>query len=181
MKLRIRTKIMVARAAGALLLPLLAGCGNTPSHSTSADGGETFIAVTGSFADYKTWPSYDGGTNVLDSVPVDTPRIMYLNEPPAHGSKSFPVGTIIVKTAEGGQTFAMVKRGGDFNYTGSRGWEWFEIADSAEGKPVIIWRGTAPPSGQTYGGVPTASCNACHAQSVANDYVSGSVLDLSTF
>lgn len=177
MKMRLRSNITLWASMGALL----AGCGAPVSKTTDGGPSEVFIATTGSFADYRTWESFDGGTNVLDSVPVDTPRIMYLNRRPPSGSKAFPPGTIIVKEAEGGQTFAMAKRGGDYNYTGSRGWEWFEVADNADGKPVIIWRGTAPPAGQLYGGLPAASCNACHANAISNDFVSGDALDLSGF
>ncbi len=49
------------------------------------------------------------------------------------GGREYAVGTMIVKQARlesrpEGQLFAMVKRGGDYNAKGARGWEWFELA-----------------------------------------------------
>ena len=102
------------------------------------------------------------------------------------GVREFPVGTIIVKETDGGElaarkVFAMVKRGGGYNVSGARNWEWFEL-DNLEGGTVRIrWRGVGPPAGEGYGGDKNGGCNTCHAGAVANDYVISANLDLSRF
>jgi hypothetical protein len=81
-------------------------------------------------------------------------------------------------TRSGHGLFAMVKRGGDFNRAGARGWEWFELGErEGDGSVGIVWRGLNAPDGEGYGsGDPLGGCNGCHDVSAANDYVRGAVL-----
>jgi hypothetical protein len=44
----------------------------------------------------------------------------------------------------------------------------------------VVWRGVGPPSGEAYGGDPTA-CNTCHAAARDNDSVLSSRIRLSAF
>ncbi len=103
----------------------------------------TFIANAQSFSCFRMWSHTpgvgppgapqpmmpDGG---LHSGPLTT----YINQTPAHGSTSFPVGTIIVKEQDDPaltdrQVFAMVKRGGNYNEANGMGavnWEFFGVA-----------------------------------------------------
>ncbi|RYZ01408.1 MAG: hypothetical protein EOO73_35715, partial [Myxococcales bacterium] len=97
--------------------------------------------------------------------------------------REFPVGTIIVKQARiearpEGQLFAMVKRGGRYNPEGAHGWEWFELAERPDQSVAIKWRGVSAPDGEQYGGDPHGTCNACHGEAKANDYVKSPALAL---
>ena len=86
------------------------------------------------------------------------------------GSPEFPVGTAIVEVRASGIIFAAVKRGADFNATGAKNWEWFELLETPD--VVIKWRGVGPPAGEMYGGDPNGGCNACHTRcGGTNDYV----------
>jgi hypothetical protein len=76
--------------------------------------------------------------------------------------------------------FAMVKRGGDFNSEGARGWEWFELEDVEDGGVLIVWRGVGPPADEGYGGDPLTGCNECHTPG-NNDCVLAPALDLRNF
>lgn len=165
------------------LLLALAACGPVPADPTP----DVFIALQKDFSGFKTWSKVDLGVGEPNDVHSAGHRIVYLNHKPDHGSTTFPVGTVIVKTidedaATPGKTFAMAKRGGGFNTVGATGWEWFELEKSTEGTPLIVWRGITPPSGEGYGGAITGgACNTCHMGSSDNDFVSASALKLSTF
>ena len=157
---------------------MLIACG--PGSGTSEDAGSDppFIAVTGDFDCYRTWPSADGGTNAVDGLSTALPaqRTIYLNKLPPAGSQKYPNGTILVKETAGAQTFAMVKRGGGYNPSVDD-WEWFELSTADTNpptacRPVINWRGTAPPPGTIYGGQFT-ECNGCHQMATGSDYVYG--------
>jgi hypothetical protein len=165
--------LLASSLAGALCL---FGCGPAPA-SADADAG-TFIAVTGDFAGFQSWPSFDGGSQPGDSFNVTAQRTLYINHLPPAGAAAFPVGTIIVKTTEGYQTFAMVKRGDGFNASGANDWEWFEISSVGGGNPIVVWRGISPPATETYAGMTSESCNACHVTFAGNDYVGGNALHL---
>jgi hypothetical protein len=67
-------------------------------------------------------------------------------------------------------TFAMVKRGADYNASGAVGWEWFELTRDANGSARIKWRGQGPPAGETYSAA-GQTCNDCHKAAAANDSV----------
>ena len=149
--------------------------------SGSGDADNTFVAFTPSFAPFRTWTSFDSPGPGSDSgLPpgVLGPRTQYIDMAPPTGSTEFPIGTIIVEVRETGLIFSGVKRGGNFNAAGAKNWEWFEIA---ENPTHIVWSGTGPPPGDTYGGDPNG-CNTCHeACGASNDYVCSAELQLSGF
>jgi len=172
------------------------GCGGVAGDPASCvtsneDAGlptsSTFLAFDSNFGGFRRWPSFPvPGTSEVDSVHVMGPRVEYVNYTPPHGSTAFPVGTIIVKeTAVGAlpdrTVFAMVKRGGDTNTSGAKDWEWFDLKNVDDTCVTIIWRGVGPPAGETYGGDPNASCNSCHLNSKANDFVQSAALQLGNF
>jgi hypothetical protein len=173
------------RAAIVLVLVLaLAACGGS-----QGDTPDVFIAFPSTFQPFRTWTSFhsdgppDDGTYPAD---VLGPRTQYINTPPPHGSTEFPIGTVIVEARESGtmKIFSGVKRGGDYNVTGAKNWEWFELQEaSGPGSAVtIVWRGLGPPAGDMYGGDPNGGCNSCHAMCGANnDFVCSAQLQLGNF
>src|SRR5256885_13850659 len=145
------------RAALAFGLGVVA-CGGGEA---TPDAPSTFIAFASSFAPFRTWTSFhsDGpASNGMFPTDVLGPRTQYLNQLPPHGASEFAVGTIIVEAREsnGNKIFSGVKRGGGFNLTGAKDWEWFELQEpSGPGGTVVIqWRGLGPPNGEIYGGDP---------------------------
>ncbi len=103
-------------------------------------------------------------------------RSVFINGHPPAGSRTFPVGTILIKeilegAAEGHRVFAMIKRGGGYNMRGARGWEWFELGERSDGSLAIVWRGINAPRGEEYGGDPQGGCNDCHGMADRNDFV----------
>jgi hypothetical protein len=147
----------------------------------------TYVASVASFQGFHSWTSFPavGPPGVTDGIDPTLPRTAFINRRPPHGSSSFPVGTIIVKEFEGGtvterKVFAMVKRGGDYNTAGATGWEWFELQNLDETNVDIIWRGVAPPAGESYA-PGSVTCNACHGNAKGNDYVWSTALALSSF
>jgi hypothetical protein len=87
------------------------------------------------------------------------------------------VKTIAEDSPTPGKTFAMAKRGGNYNANGAIGWEWLELQEDASGNILIVWRGISPPAGEGYGGsVVGGSCNTCHGTAMANDYVKSTAL-----
>ena len=111
---------------------------------------------------------------------------VYWNQSPPAGSKSFPIGTIIVKESEQQDptnrvAFAMVKRGCGFNVDGANGWEWWSLSDNGDCTMKMLWRGVQAPVTESYGGTPVGNCNGCHEQVVDNDYVWDTALQLSNF
>ncbi len=145
-------------------------------HDPLPGDGDVFVAMQSDFRDFDAWPSVPMGAS--DTGHGVDERVVYAQAVP--GDDAFGVGTRIVKTVAGGDTHAMVKRGGDFNADGAYGWEWFELARSTSGDPVIVWRGEAPPSGEAYGALPgqaddtgaqVGDCNTCHGAAAANDFV----------
>jgi hypothetical protein len=154
------------------------------------DAPTSFIALQRDFAAFESWSSYELGTSPLAGHPPGV-RVAFLNRTPAPGAESFPVGTMIVKTAQSGGfedwlVHGMVKRGGAYNARGARGWEWFELKLSRERIPVIVWRGELPPNGERYGCLTGScedapDCNACHADAIGNDFVKSPMLELRNF
>jgi hypothetical protein len=170
------------QTAPLLVALLAAGCGGPkePDDAGPVDAGPpAFVATQGDFAGFTTWEAFDGGSQAGDSLDGGQ-RVLYLNKPPPHGSLSFPVGTIVVKTTAGAQTFAMAKRGGGFNPE-LDGWEWFEIAAGSGDTIQIVWRGTGPSGMFAYANMPATGCTDCHILSWQNDFVAGQGLQLSTF
>jgi hypothetical protein len=168
---------VIPPAALVALSIINAGCGPTTGLGDPDAGATPFIAVQGDFACYRAWTAFDGGMGAADGLGVpNEPRTIYINQLPPPGSRTFPIGTIIVKDTATAQTFAMVKRGGGFN-PAVDDWEWFELTTASTTPPtscapLINWRGTAPPAGTVYGMI-TTTC--------PNDYVAGSSLQLSHF
>jgi hypothetical protein len=148
------------------------------------DTGGEFIALQHDFDGLAQWMvMWSGAGEALKAHPAGT-RTVYMKQAPPAGDE-FPRGTIIVKTMESSDVdsglliHAMAKRGGDFNPEG-HGWEWFELALDDSDRPVIIWRGEAPPEGECYGCPPgvdpateleMADCNSCHLGAADNDLV----------
>ena len=156
----------------------LLSCG--PVADAPDAGGDTFIAFASDFRGFRAWQSTPG---VAPGAPQPPKTIhganltSYLNHAPPHGSTAFSVGTIIVKEGTDGGTdvtgrhaFAMAKRGGGFDGAGAVNWEWLELQAIDADNVTILWRGSGPPAGEAYGGMPTA-CNDCHEGASANDYV----------
>jgi hypothetical protein len=168
-----------------LVIAGVAGCGAGDSSGPDT-GGETLIAFPATFKDFRRWTSFHSDGPVDDGTFPATvlgPRTQYINQVPPHGSTEFPVGTIIVEARESGaqNIFAGVKRGGNFNKSGARNWEWFELSEATDGTVLIVWRGSPPVGGDVYGVDPNNACNGCHEQYVANDYVASPYLQLSNF
>jgi len=153
-------------------LGVLSGCGAPSSGGTDA-GTAAFIAFKRDFADFLQWEPFQvEGAADHGGVHFAGARTVYLKERPPAGSAEWPMGTVLVKalddrsvdpvTGEPPPLFAMVKRGGDFNADGAKGWEWFGLVMGTDGQPLIEWRGLGPPSGETYG-ASQQTCNSCHA------------------
>jgi len=161
----------------------LIGCGGeheSGDAGESRDAGPAFIAVEGDFAGFTSWQSFDGGLNAADSLDGGL-RTIYLNHAPPTGSTSFPLGTILVKTTVGDATFAMAKRGADFNPI-IDDWEWFQLTTSATGTVQILWRGLGPSGMLGYGLASPTGCTDCHLQlGWKNDSVAGTAVSLSAF
>ncbi len=182
---------MIRRLACALALVLSAGSAAScapadDSSSTTGDSPTTLLAFATTFKGFRTWNAYPVEHPTSNVVHLAGPRTEYINKLPPDGSKSFPVGTIIVKEMDDGaladrKIFAMVKRGGGYNSEGAKDWEWFELQNLDEASVKIIWRGVGPPAGEMYGGDPNASCNSCHKTAAANDFVQSTELSLSNF
>ena len=173
----------------ALLVSLCIACVTACAGSSddTGDDSQEFVALQSDFLNYATtWHSFDLGSSEVDNVHTAGDRIVYINQLPPHGATEFPVGTILVKTiaadtATPGKTFAMAKRGGNFNSVEAPGWEWFELQAGTDGASLIVWRGLQPPPGENYAGATGDVCNMCHAAAKTNDYVQNSMLTLSSF
>lgn len=152
-------------------------------------GATTFTAFAQHFAGFHAWAAMPAvSTHAGDTgLHGEGEMTVYINRLPPHGAGEFPVGTVIVKESNGGdvrdrQLFAMVKRGGGYNATGAKGWEWFELeGQCGKDEPVIGWRGVGPPAGEKYGGDASGGCNPCHANQAENDFVRTDGLALSRF
>lgn len=154
------------RAPLAALALALAGCGD--ADGTEAPEPGTFVAFDRDFLPYAAWPRTDLGAISLAGHPPG-PRWVHLNRPLPAGATRYPTGTILVKVvqAEPDPTqwvlFAMVKRGGGYNASGARGWEYFVLRLSREGVPFVVSRGLAPNLvGSLYTVGDGLGCNSCH-------------------
>jgi len=161
--------------------------------------GEPFIALERDFQGFEGWTKVNlSDRPALGAAHAAGDAHEYINQVPAAGSHTFPVGTILVKTmkseprpagggggggrggsAGGTDVFAMVKRGAGYNAKGSPGWEWFELRPRVDKSLGIVWRGINPPDGEGYGRDVSGGCNSCHRQAVKNDYVHALALTLS--
>jgi hypothetical protein len=187
------TRVDVASSWAALLAVAIASLiGASCGSGSGTDPGEvepgTFLAFASDFSGYHTWTSFPAGTDpVPGSIHLLGPRTAYINRIPAHGSTELPVGTIIVKEVASGDpamrdVIARVKRGGSYNADGARGWEWFELRNTADGGAVIVWRGVGPPvGGCSYLGTVGGGCNLCHAGSTDDESIQVPALRPSSF
>jgi hypothetical protein len=180
---------------GLIALPLLAalvgasGCGDSSASAPDAGAGTgPFLAYAANFDGFHNWNSANAASvdDAGDGLHGVGPLRVYWSQSPPHGSKTFPVGTIIVKETEGADvtqraTFAMVKRGDGYNASGAEGWEWFSLKDAPDGSVTVLWRGTIPLAGETYSNQPIGDCNGCHSLANRNDSVWDTALELSSF
>jgi hypothetical protein len=177
--------------------------GAAPSPA-SGDGGEAIpfpptgcsttvcVAETINFEGFCNWPSATAVASVPDAsdgVHEAGPLKVFWNRSPPPGSHEFPVGTMILKESQESDpskrvVFAMVKRqasGTGFNSTGADGWEWWSVQDLGNCSIERLWRGTTPPTNESYTNTPGGDCNTCHGQVVDNDHVWDEALELSKF
>jgi hypothetical protein len=180
--------LFVTALVAVLVNALASAC--SPASSAPSDPANTsattpartpFIAFARDFQVFRAWERIDLPSERHQGLThVAGKRREYLSQRPPPGATQFPVGTILVKELVGAASsghglFAMVKRGGDYNRAGARGWEWFELGER-EGSVGIVWRGLNAPDGEGYGsGDPLGGCNGCHDVGAANDYVRGPV------
>lgn len=183
---------MIRLLSLAIGLPLLlAGCEAASAASASlpraVSGPKSYVALSADFASYRDWTPFDRGR---DRVPPthDADSVIYVDRTLAPGAREYPIGTRIVRVERHGEEattwelHAMVKRGGDYNDGGARGWEFFELSHIDDGPPLIVWRGHGPPDGDGYrppdGSDDVLSCNHCHGAFPDNDSVLSPVLAL---
>jgi hypothetical protein len=169
-------------AVSVVVSSALCACGAATQSTTTTDG--PFIALQRDFAGFEDWEPFSFEQTADGPAHLAGPRTVYLNHRPPRGSTTFPIGTILVKSIKppgaDEQILAMVKRGAGFNQNGATGWEWFELQRSAQGAPVIVWRGVGPPAGENYSQTGT-SCNDCHSAGSDNDFVRSEPLSLKNF
>jgi hypothetical protein len=164
-----------------LIWSLALACGGKSEEPTE------FVAFQSDFADFRSWNRVWVSDEPLGLGHLEGSRYVHFQSLPKDGDP-FPVGSILVKTAEVGtetewDIVAMVKRGDDYNADGAKDWEWFELQISDSGTPLILWRGIEPPAGSGYecslGGdtgdtaeaFTLGDCNVCHASAWEDDYV----------
>jgi hypothetical protein len=185
--MRYHESALAAVLVGGLLCAGCSGGSSAPSPESDAP----FVAQTSDFAGFCSWshaPATAPG-DAGDGVHGLGPLTVYWNRSPPHGSSEFPVGTIILKESNQAEAiqrvvFAMVKRqarGTGYNTGGDDGWEWWSVTDLGNCNVERLWRGTAPPTGESYAGQPVGDCNGCHGMVVDNDYVWDTALQLSKF
>jgi hypothetical protein len=140
---------------------------------------EPFIALASDFATFESWPSVEVEPfDIAGGHRVGPTRVYLDGDLPPEGER-FAVGTILIKTVEDGppetwEVHAMAKRGGEYNIGGAVGWEYFDIVLTAEGEPLINWRGEGDP-GDPGNYVNDAgeiiACNDCHLFATSRDHV----------
>jgi len=193
MKHRTRARPSGRALLASLVLLSAGGCQEASRHALPAR--EPFIALERDFQGFERWTKVNlEARPALAEAHAAGDAHEYINQLPPAGSRTFPVGTIVVKTmkserratdagsntrADGTDVFAMVKRGAGYNSKGSPGWEWFELRPRADQSLGIVWRGVNPPDGEGYGRDVSGGCNNCHQQAENNDYVKAPALTLS--
>ncbi len=177
-------------SVAAIAVFALGGC--APDDPAGTDAGE-WAPVPSDCTSYETtWTSFDlggddAGASDVDACAhvLDVPRTAYMNKTPAHGSTSFPVGTMIIKEIRTTpdpstwQVFAMAKVGGNFDPgSGCVGWEWYGL-DPPDGGGTchFQWSGTQPATSETYASC--GPCATCHSAAQNNDCVIAPELSLS--
>jgi hypothetical protein len=173
MNRRLRLFSRAARLGPLAAVGLALSCGSGPPPVQ----GDVFIAFGKDFVGFRDWPSETYSTPIAQGLPDAGPthvagtRTVFINQLPPAGATAFPLGTIIVKVMEDGAIFARAKRGGGYNKTGARDWEWFEIKEAANAQVAVVWHGVGPPAGEKYAGDKDGGCNGCHKAAVGNDFV----------
>jgi hypothetical protein len=189
MKRSVGTRLTVTALVSSLLLGAGA-CQKTTPRALPA--GEPFIALERDFQGFESWTKVKLDRRpALGAAHAAGDAHEYINQLPPASSKTFPVGTILVKTMKserhsadagapqpGTDVFAMVKRGAGYNGKGTPGWEWFELRPRADGSLGIVWRGVNAPDGEGYGREVSGGCNDCHRKALKNDYVQALELGL---
>jgi len=153
--------------------------------------GASYLAFARDFEGYRSWERHWVEGAMIPTGATPGPTYIYLNHRPPAGTRSWPVGTILVKEIQSGDpedwvVHAMVKRGVPYNAHGAAGWEFFELDVAPDGVTDVVWRGQSPPSGHGYGAVgrdagidaSTLTCNDCHAANWQNDSVLTPALSL---
>jgi hypothetical protein len=193
---------MVSRATfgACLLLPALAagatGCDSSAAADSDA-GCVEFNPPSGppapAFDNFCNWHSApatnsEDASDGVHAPPDGGPRglTVFWNNSPPDGSKSFPIGTIIIKESQDSNptdrvAFAMTNRGCGYNADGAQNWEFWSLADNGNCTMTTLWRGPIAPMAETYAGKPAGDCNGCHGMVVDNDYVWDTALQLSNF
>lgn len=191
MSARFRLSLGQVALTAALLLLGLGGCRERPA-PRKLPASEPFVALERDFQDFTSWTKVDlSHRPAVGATHAEGEAHEYINQMPPPGARTFPVGTILVKTVKAkaapgdagapdrsADVFAMVKRGGGYNRNGSPGWEWFELRRRDDDTLGIVWRGINPPNGEGYGGDPAGGCNSCHQMATKNDYVHATALTL---
>jgi hypothetical protein len=183
-------KLLACALAAAALAACSAKTGDASAGACAGAASPTpenvsFVPFAPNFVGYRGWSSSPAAGLASTSPHRVAKATVYINRKPPAGATEFPLGTVIVKELESGPVdervvFAMVKRGGDYNPTGAKGWEWFELKNTCEGNDVqIVWRGVGPPAGgDKYAGDANGDCNLCHGDAKDNDFVWSTALSL---
>jgi hypothetical protein len=146
----------------------------------SEASGTVCLAFGAHFTNFVDWYAFPGASDIVPDpgeVHSGGVRKVYINKLPKAGSKSFAVGTVIVKDIASDKdvrlhrVFAMVKRGGGFNVGGATDWEWFELIRNQDETATVRWQGLGPPAGEKYSGDKAGGCNSCHSAASSNDFV----------
>jgi hypothetical protein len=160
--------IVILGLAGALALG--GGC----SQGNGGNNSNVYVPLPGDFAEFRSWTRIFLGDGPLEGHPAG-PRYGYVKVKP--GPTEYPIGAIIVKTVEVGDSsqswdlFGMAKRGGGYNSGGALDWEFFTMVMSDQDVPVIVNAGTNPQDADRDAGLghgysdPSGSgvtCNRCH-------------------
>lgn len=173
-----------------LIAAALVSCDRPPVRKPLVAGDGPFIALEREFKDFRAWERFQLTDRPAQGLThTGGKRRIFLSARPPAGSRTFPVGTMIVKELVDGhrehKLFAMVKRGGGYNAAGAPGWEWFELVERGDGTVGIGWRGLDAPSGESYRGGsnadeadPLGGCNGCHGVARTNDFVKAPALTL---
>jgi hypothetical protein len=147
----------------------------------AVDSAGAFVAEASDFDAFRSWPEVALGMGPNPADPPG-PRFGFVKNPPSSGV--YPVGSIVVKAiertpvAQDWDVLAMVKRGGWFNPSGARDWEYFLLRVGADEHVAILSRGivledATPDGGASYGSTGAIFCDGCHAArgAEAHDYI----------
>jgi hypothetical protein len=115
-----------------------------------------------------SWRRVDLGELAIGGHPSGH-RFVFVNQRIPQGKTAYPTGAIVVHAVARDpdplrwELFAMVKRGGRFNYDRARGWEFIVLRVDSANHAIFEARGTDPHSAhenQYVNG--EGGCNGCH-------------------